>query len=63
MDQNVKKFMKLALQQADYSALINEVPIGAVVVHDGKVIGTGHNLREMSQDALGHDEIYSLHEA
>ena len=39
------------------------MPIGAVVVHDGKVIGTGHNLREMSQDALGHAEIYAIHEA
>ncbi|XIF20486.1 MAG: nucleoside deaminase [Acetilactobacillus jinshanensis] len=63
MDHKVYKYMRMALQQADYSALINEVPIGAVIVRDHKVIGTGHNLREMSQDALGHAELYAIQEA
>ena len=55
--------MRLALKQADYAAVIGEVPIGAVVVRQHRVIGTGHNLRELSQDAVGHAEIFAIHEA
>lgn len=44
-------FMKEALVEAKKAALIGEVPIGAVVVHDGQIIGRGHNLREHANEA------------
>ncbi|WP_423802910.1 tRNA adenosine(34) deaminase TadA [Nicoliella spurrieriana] len=62
-DQRIEAFMQRALIQARAANSIHEVPIGAVVVHDGRVIGTGHNLRELAEDATGHAEIYAIQEA
>nr|WP_252899001.1 nucleoside deaminase [Secundilactobacillus odoratitofui] len=45
------------------AALIGEVPIGAVVVHDNEIIGRGHNLREHSQLAVDHAEMMAIEEA
>ena len=41
----------------------DDVPIGAVVVHDGEVIGAGHNERELRQDPTAHAEMLALREA
>jgi tRNA(adenine34) deaminase len=55
--------MRLALQLADEAAAEGEVPVGAVVVRDGKVVGTGRNRREKDKNALAHAELEALDEA
>lgn len=55
--------MALALAEADVAAAHDDVPIGAVVVHDGEVVGTGHNRREAEQDPTAHAEILALRAA
>ena len=56
-------FMKEALLEAKKAELMFEVPIGAVVVLDKKIIGRGHNVREFSQDATTHAEMIAIREA
>ncbi|MGY3766620.1 tRNA adenosine(34) deaminase TadA [Vagococcus vulneris] len=58
-----KYFMKEAILEAKKAELINEVPIGAIVVLDGKIIGRGHNVRELSQDATTHAELLAIKDA
>lgn len=57
------RWMGLALEEADRAAEIGEVPIGAVVVRDGEVIGRGSNRREVDGDPLAHAELLALAEA
>ena len=52
--------MKLALEEAEVAFTEGEVPVGAVLVKDGKVIAKAHNLRETSNDPTGHAEILAL---
>lgn len=56
-------FMRIAMKEARKGASVGEVPIGAVVVLDGSVIGRGHNLRETLQDPAAHAEMLALREA
>jgi tRNA(adenine34) deaminase len=56
-------FMREALAEARQAALLGEVPIGAVVVSAGRIIGRGHNLRETGGDPTAHAEILALREA
>jgi tRNA(adenine34) deaminase len=49
--------MRLAIEQAGAAESLGEVPIGAVMVHDGEVIASGHNRREIDCDPLAHAEI------
>lgn len=56
-------FMKLALEQAEKAAEMGEVPIGAVIVHEGQVIANGFNRKETSPSALHHAEILAISEA
>lgn len=58
-----EKYMKLALEEARKAESTLEVPIGAVVVYKGKIIGRGHNKREMSQDPTTHSEMLAIREA
>ena len=55
--------MRLALQEAGRALEHDDVPIGAVVVHDGEVIGAGHNERELLEDPTAHAEILALRQA
>ncbi|MCL4439430.1 MAG: nucleoside deaminase, partial [Firmicutes bacterium] len=55
--------MREALQEAQRAAEKGEVPIGAVVVVDGEIIGRGHDLRESLCDASAHAEILAMREA
>jgi len=55
--------MKQALALADKASAMGEVPVGAVVVHAGEVIGRGHNTREIDQDPTAHAEIIAIREA
>ena len=52
-----------ALAEARRAAGIGEVPIGAVVVRGGKVVGRGHNRREIDGDPLAHAEILAIRQA
>ena len=56
-------FMRLALREASRALEHEDVPIGAVVVKDGEVIGTGHNEREVRADPTAHAEMIALREA
>lgn len=56
-------FMREALAEAEKAYALGEVPVGAVVVCDGKIIGRGHNLRETLVDSSAHAEIFALREA
>jgi len=53
-------FMRLALEEAKLAFQEGEVPVGAVLVKDGKVIAKAHNSRETSKDPTGHAEILVL---
>ena len=55
--------MRLALSQAEKAAALNEVPIGAVAVKDGEVIGVGFNRKESDQDPTAHAEMIALRQA
>ncbi|NLM41471.1 MAG: nucleoside deaminase [Firmicutes bacterium] len=52
-----------ALAEARLALEAGEVPVGAVVVLDGEIIGRGHNLREVNQDPTAHAEILAIQEA
>ena len=56
-------FMEQALEEARRAAALGEVPIGAVVVDQGKIIGRGHNRREIDRDPLAHAEILAIRQA
>jgi tRNA(adenine34) deaminase len=56
-------FMRLALEQAHLAQAAGEVPVGAVVVRDGQVIGRGHNRPVGTHDPTAHAEIMALREA
>lgn len=57
------EFMKAALAAAAEAFRRSEVPVGAVVVSAGEIIGTGYNCREERQSPLGHAEIQAIQEA
>jgi tRNA(adenine34) deaminase len=56
-------YMRLALREAHAALEHDDVPIGAVVVREGEVIGVGHNERELRQDPTAHAELIALREA
>src|SRR3954468_23518360 len=56
-------FMRLALREAHAAPDHAAVPIGAIVVREGEVIGLGHNERELRQDPTAHAELIALREA
>src|SRR5438105_1816491 len=56
-------FMATALQAARQAIEHEDVPIGAVVVHEGAIVGTGHNARELDHDPTAHAELIALREA
>ena len=60
---NHNKFMKKALKEAKKAFNKNEVPVGAVIVYQGKIIAKAHNLREKSHRATAHAEIIVIEKA
>ena len=56
-------FLEEAIKEAELAAAIGEVPIGAVVVCNGEIVGRGHNLRERDNDPTAHAEICALRDA
>lgn len=57
------KYMKEAIKQARKAYAIGEVPIGCVIVHDGKIIGRGYNRRTIDKNPLAHAEIAAIRKA
>lgn len=58
-----KYFMKLALEEAKKAREIGEVPIGAIIVKDEKIIARGYNKREILKSPLAHAEIIAINES
>jgi len=58
-----REYMRLAIAEAERAGALGEVPIGAVVVREGVVVGRGHNRREIDGDPLAHAELLALREA
>lgn len=60
MDEKDTKYMQMAIDEAMKARALGEVPIGAVIVHDDKVIARAHNLRETTQNAVTHAELSAI---
>ncbi len=60
MDQDDAYYMKLALQEAEKAQELGEVPVGAVVVVDQRVIARAHNLTERLNDVTAHAEMQAI---
>ncbi len=56
-------FMRLALEQAQQAFALGDVPVGAVVVKDHQIVGTGYNTREIDQDPTAHAEMTAIRAA
>lgn len=56
-------WMRLAIEEARKAEAIGEVPIGAVIVRGGEIVGRGYNLRETTHDATAHAEMIAIREA
>jgi tRNA(adenine34) deaminase len=60
---NDEYYMSLAIEEAKKAGALGEVPIGAVIVRNGEVVGRGYNLRETGKNPLAHAEIIAIKEA
>lgn len=58
-----EKYMKEAIRQAKKAFALGEVPIGCVIVHEGKIIGRGYNRRNTDKNTLAHAEITAINKA
>ncbi len=58
-----ERWMREAIAEAKLAEGKGEVPVGAVIVHEGNIIGRGHNLRELSQDPTTHAEMIAIRQA
>lgn len=58
-----ERFMKAAIKEALKAEMLDEVPIGCVVVKDNKIIARGYNVREIKHESTGHAEIKTLQKA
>ena len=64
-DNNIihEKYMNAAIKQAKKAYDLGEVPIGCVIVHEGKIIGRGYNRRNTDKNTLAHAEITAINKA
>ena len=58
-----ERYMKEAVRQAKKAYALGEVPIGCVIVYDGKIIGRGYNRRTIDKNVLAHAEIVAIRKA
>jgi tRNA(adenine34) deaminase len=58
-----RDWMRQAIAEAERAAALGEVPIGAVLVCDGEVLGRAHNRRELDRDPLAHAELLAIRQA
>ncbi|MFN8420361.1 MAG: tRNA adenosine(34) deaminase TadA [Anaerolineae bacterium] len=63
MDDAHAAWMRMALEEAALAATHGDVPVGAIAVLDGKIIGRGRNRRELDRDPTAHAEIVAMREA
>ena len=56
-------FMQMALEEAAKAPAVGEVPIAALIVHDGRVLAQAHNYRELWQDPTAHAEVIAIRAA
>lgn len=61
--EKTNKFMLEAIKEAKKAELLDEVPIGCVIVKDNKIISRGHNVRESKNNPVGHAEIIAITKA
>ncbi|MBO7259136.1 MAG: nucleoside deaminase [Paludibacteraceae bacterium] len=55
-----RRFMRLALDEANKAFTEGEIPVGCIIVCNGQIVGRGHNLTEMLQDVTAHAEMQAL---
>ena len=60
---NFEKFMQIAIEQAKKAKELDEVPVGAVIVKDGKIIAKGKNKKNYKNNSLYHAELIALNKA
>ena len=58
-----EEFLNAAIEEAKTALLVGEVPVGAVIVKDGKIISRAHNLRETLRNPLAHAEVLAIKKA
>ena len=58
-----EKYMKMAIEEAKKALLKNEMPVGAVIVYENKIISRGRNMRETNKDSTLHAEIVAIRKA
>ena len=58
-----EKYMRLALKQAEKARALGEIPIGCVIVYEGRIIGRGYNRRNTDKSTLSHAEITAMKKA
>ena len=58
-----EKYMREALKQAKKAHALGEVPIGCIIVHQGRIIGRGYNRRNTDKNTLSHAEITAINKA
>ena len=55
-----EKYMRLAIEEAKFALEADEVPIGAIIVAEGRIVGRGHNLVETLTDVTAHAELQAI---
>ena len=63
MEENHEKYMKEAIKQAKKAYALDEVPIGCVIVQEGKIIARGYNRRNTDKNTLSHAELIAIRKA
>lgn len=63
MKDKTEKYMRFALKEAQKAALIDEVPVGCIIVLNDKIIAKAHNKKETTNDPCGHAEIIAIRKA
>ena len=58
-----KEFFNILMENANKSLEYGDVPVGAIIIKDGKILSTGFNTREKDQNILGHAEINAIVDA
>ena len=58
-----ERYMKEAIRQAKKAEVLEEVPIGCVIVHEGKIIARGYNRRNTDKNTLSHAELNAIRKA
>lgn len=63
MKDKAEKYMRFALKEAQRAAVIDEVPVGCIIVLNDKIIAKAHNKKETTNDPCGHAEIIAIRKA